>query len=197
MRSYYSDDDLYQYNFQHKTPETLRALLLTGEDIDKRLARGESPLAISVHKWKRVFKAYRYISTLYSPASFYRDILKGLGHKTCALCVDALNKYTEQCGSPRFQKDKCALCPLATKEICHDRTSTYSHIWSILDIARPLGSVAPLTPDEKVEHIKLGHLIERMQWMIFTLEKYRPLPGEGAYYTVSEVQMFANESPIA
>ncbi|MCP4137024.1 MAG: hypothetical protein GY754_39010 [bacterium] len=169
MSYLHTDNDLLQNHFVHKTPDKITRILYTESDVENRLDEGHSPLDISIEKWERILEAYEYISTRYSPTGFYKDLLSGLGHGTCALCVDSLARYEKEYGSAECNSDKCSMCPLSVKETCAHRNSTYAAIKDFLDTNKPAGLFGDPMHERDLLHEKLGEYIRRMVQMLYSL----------------------------
>ena len=105
-------------------------IFLKGKVINARLYKGESPIDLSIEKWKIILKALNWVSSRELPHKYIHNFLEDnvLGQNSCALCKTSKKKYIDTIGDIKYQDDKCKVCPLSKVDQCTRKESSYDLI---------------------------------------------------------------------
>lgn len=149
-------------SFAYPLPEPAKKLLLSAEEVHKRLGNGEDPVALSLEKWEGIQKIHELIANTPNPHKYYSRLLDHIGIKNCALCVVSIHTFKRNNGTMKSAGDKCTVCPLAKIEPCTKPGSAYRQVEALLEE----GSAhffEEMPADEAREfHEKLGLAINAM-----------------------------------
>ena len=137
------DDYFWEYNYGIARSESIDEMLLTEDAVNERLSKGENPVDLSIDKWNRIEKAYKFVigqndaPDFFVPSRF-SQIAEFIGARTCALCLSSVNKHSAEKGfSPKYRSDKCAYCPLNAIDCCYNTGSAFSRVRFLLTAEWP------------------------------------------------------------
>ncbi|HAW77397.1 MAG TPA: hypothetical protein DCW74_16895 [Alteromonas australica] len=122
------------YDRLHRWPldSSLKAGLLSPEDVEARLNGGENAIELSIQKWEKLRRVIQEIGEDVEPSRFYKALRDFTGMDSCALCLKAIQKLKEDGVSLKSREDKCRVCPLATVDQCTKSESVFSRIDDLL-----------------------------------------------------------------
>ncbi len=119
-------DNIYVY------PLPADKMLINENEVKERLSAGESPISISLDKWRRIYNAIDWISTRHLPDKYMHNFSGKLGYTTCAMCLYAMKTYENTIGKMEAKSDKCKCCPLAKLDCCLEEGSSYKKVENLV-----------------------------------------------------------------
>ncbi|EHQ06222.1 hypothetical protein [Leptonema illini] len=160
---YYSSEDraadAHRIN-RSELPSAKKAAYLNERVIRAQMRRGRNAVDLSLIKWRIIRRAYRYISERPVPAKYYADLYPLLGYRSCALCLQGFDRYSEAYGSIDDGSTRCQFCSLAAIDRCTRPGSTFVQIEGLLHSPAYVYTV----PESKLKDAneRLGGLIDTM-----------------------------------
>lgn len=119
--------DLYR-NTRYNLPRAMAEKFVTSKEINDRLDEGESPVDLSILKWRRLSEILDYINQRTSKEKYLHNFKGKIGYKSCALCISSMRIYKEKHGQMQHKRQKCTYCPLAKVDCCLNHDSAYYQV---------------------------------------------------------------------
>lgn len=141
-------------------PSAKKPAYLNERVIRAQMRRGRNAVDLSLIKWRIIRRAYRYISERPVPAKYYAEMYPLLGYRSCALCLQAFDRYSEAYGTIADGSARCQFCSLAAIDRCTGPGSTFGRIEGLLHSPAYVYTV----PESKLKDAneRLGGLIDTM-----------------------------------
>jgi len=141
-------------------PSAKQPAYLNERVIRTQMRRGRNAVDLSLIKWRIIRRAYLYMSARPVPAKYYADLYPQLGYRSCALCLQAFDRYSEAHGTIDDGSARCQFCSLAAIDRCTRPGSTFVQIEGLLHSPAYVYSV----PEQelKATNERLGRLIDTM-----------------------------------